>query len=635
MDEKTIIKEILLRGYYGIDNWMLQRRFEEDLEGLTVQMNEIRGFVDRCYALLSDKFLDGKELIVEYLQMPALYEWMEEKYPHEEFEEECDWMAYSEELVYDKLSIVKRTSFYGEMPVWCDMLVVFILFLLGKKCANDNRYQKFELFSRLLEEEDLSWEFFHGFTLSENLLAEAREKLVIDPIQLLKGSRMIERTESSFDLSGKNQQEVLDDIYWYEEDGGYVEFPSIVVSIARAYRCSGKDDAFIALWKSLSHPTLQYGLLYYLSLLPKDCVELLELFQNNNIDVIGCTLVRDFWFRQTVRCLENLIQFEEKSKTGNAATMDIVSVEQLKDTYKEKLDAESKKILNYFSSENSARWIFAKNTLGDKPASIYKTAYLTAINTIKEVLSSMDDSLSFSLETKDLSYLIFLAEKALEANNEERSEQIETVILRLIDSGRFGWFGVMNNDIVCQMFVLGNILKMNHSNEEIVNLVAQRAIKYEGWGVTPIASIKEKENTFGYLICAALQVVDEEENFRSLADLAINQYNGARMTSDALMAPLIMAELIVTQHNKNWRDWFEQKLLTEMESFEALINVLVQANSSMTEQNRVLFDKRKNEEWDYTCSQYSSTHRKIELNRLLNLMTQVENGVNQVNGDVN
>ncbi len=624
IDKETIKIEILLKGYCGIDNWLFKERFETELSKTQCPMAELMVFVDKCYSLLSDKLLNSKDIITEYFPMPRLLEWMDKNFPHEPFETECDWVAYTEELVYDKLSIAKRTSFYGETPAWCDLLVGFALKIIGEKCSVDNRFQSFGFLSHIWEKEELSWEFFEGFTISDRVLTQAENDLKVDPMEILCGSRMIEKASNAYNISGKNQQEILNELYWYEEDGGYVEFPETIIQIARAFREVGKEDAFIALWKALTHPTLQYGILYYLLMLPNDCIGLLKLFQQKGVDEVGLTLIRDYWFKQSVRCLENLLQFEEKIKSGEYTNPGIVSLETMKGDFVKGLRDNAKELIRYFTTENLSRWAFSKNTLGGKPNSIYKEAYLQVLGILKDVLSSADDTDAFSTDTKDLSYLIYLAKKALENNNIERGKQIELVSLKLIDTGSFGWFGDINDEVINQMFVLGGLLKVNHSDEEIIDLVEKRAVRYEGWGVTPISSILERSNSFTFLTCAAMQHIDVENDFRYLVRLAIDQFNGSRMLNNALLAPLIMAELIVTQQYDEWRDWYEQLLLTEIESFVSLLGILIHAQSSMSITNKELFDKRKQEEWNLIFKQYSSNHRQLELNKLTKLMEKIE-----------
>lgn len=624
IDKKTIETEILLKGYYGLDNWLYKEKFETEMSDTHCPMAELMVFVDKCHALLSDKLLNSKDIITEYYPMPRLLEWMDKNYPQKPFETECDWVAYSEELVYDKLSIAKQTSFYGETPVWCDLLAGFALKKIGEKCSVDNRFQSFGFLSHIWEKEELSWVFFEGFTISDVVLTQAEKDLKVDPMEILYGSRMLEKASNTYIISGKNQQEILNELYWYEEDGGYVEFPETIIQIGRAYREAGKDDAFIALWKALAYPTLQYGLLYYLLMLPKDCIGLLKLFQQKGVDEVGLTLIRDYWFKQSVRCLENLLQFEEKIKSGEYTNSGIVSLETMKDDFVEGLRVNSKDLFRYFTTENLSRWVFSKNTLGDKPNSIYKEAYLLVLGILKDILSSADDTGAFSIDTKDLSYLIYLAKKALENSNLERGKQIELVILKLIDSGSFGWHGDINNEVIEQMFVIGCLLKVNHSDKEIINLVENRAVRYEGWGVTPISNISERSNSFAFLISAAMQHIDVENDFRYLVFLAIGQFNGSRMPNNALLAPLIMAELIVNQQYDKWRDWYEQLLLTEIESFVSLLGILIHAQSPMSTTNKALFDKRKKEEWNLIFKQYTSNHCQLELNKLTKLMEMVE-----------
>ena len=63
------------------------------------------------------------------------------------------------------------------------------------------------------------------------------------------------------------------DLWRYEQNGGYIEFPEIIVAVARGYIDAGMDDALVALWSKLVHPTLQYGFLFYIVSQPKDCLD--------------------------------------------------------------------------------------------------------------------------------------------------------------------------------------------------------------------------------------------------------------------------------------------------------------------------------------------------------------------------
>ncbi len=622
--ENSIEREILHRGYYGIGIWLSQHQFETALSQATDVLAEVKELIDKCSGRLSDKLFHGVETKdLDYENLPRVCDFVEKECPSEF--KASDWTKFAQEVIYDKLSLAERTTYPMEFPSWCDMLAEYVLMMVGKKCAVDVRFQNLELITRLKEQEDLAWEFYRGFRLSENVLKQAEQTLVIKPQEILGGSRTLEMSPSAYDLSGKTKEQIMADLWRYEQNGGYIDFPEIIVAVARGYMDAGMDDALVALWSKLAHPTLQYGFLFYIVSHPKDCLTLLELMKKNGQDEVSMTLIRDYWFNASVKSMENLLPFEQHKDTKDGVVAEIIPIaDKVRTCFMIWLKEASRKLLDYFTAENLTKWAYAMNTLGDKPDSIYKKSYLTVLNSLKEVLDTVTSVCTFTMDTKDLSYLIYLAQKAIEAEDKGRSEQIEDVVLKLLDSGNFGWFGNMNQEIVNQMCVLASLLHCNHTNEEIIKIAMERQVKYEGWNVTQIKDVSEQTYTGSYILGAALLVDGEEGYFIKLVHQAIDQANNVMMPSDALLAPLYVAEMVATQPRKEFRDWFEETVLIELESFESVLKVLLQAQTAMSDANKKLFVERKNAEWELVKLQYHTTKRQLEWRNMEKMMKDLE-----------
>ena len=622
--ENSIEHEILHRGYYGIGIWLHQFQFETALSRDTDVMAEVKDLVDKCYGSLSDKLFHGVETQgVEFEELPRVCDFVEKVCPSEF--KASEWTKFAQEEIYDKLSLAERITYPMEFPSWCDMLAEYVLMMVGKKCADDGRFQDLKLITLLKEQEDLAWEFYRGFRLSEDVLKQAERTLEIKPQEILGGSRTLEMSPSAYDLSDKSKAEIMADLWHYEQNGGYIEFPEIIVAVARGYIDAGMEDALVALWSKLAHPTLQYGFLFYIVSQPKDCLTLLELMKKNGQDEVSMTLIRDYWFNASVKSMENLLPFEQHKDTKDEVVAEIIPIaDKVRICFEGWLKEASQKLFDYFTAENLTKWAYAMNTLGDKPDSIYKKSYLTVLNSLKEVLDTVAAIGSFTIDTKDLSYLIYLAQKAIEAEDKGRCEQIEGVLLKLLDSGNFGWFGNMNQEVVNQMCVLASLLHGNHTNEDVAKMATDRLVKYEGWNVTPINNISEQTYTGSYILSVALLVESEESYFRRLVRQAIDQANNVTMPSDALLAPLYVAEMVATQPRKEFRDWFEQTLLIELESFESVIKILLQAQTAMSDENKKLFVKRKDAEWGLVKQQYHTTKRQLEWRNMEMMMKNLE-----------
>lgn len=619
-----IEREIQLRGYYGIGNWLRQYQFETALVKEAEVMDEVHGLVDRCYAQLTDKLFRGIEAsTVEYVELHQICAFADKKCPSEF--NALDWVVFTQMIIYGKLSLAEQVTRPMEFPSWCDMLAEYVLMLLGEKCAADERFQDLKLLKKLMEEEYLAWEFYRGFSLSEKVLKEAEQNLEVDPQDILGSCRMIEMAHTEYDLSGQTQEQILKDLWHYEQNGGYVEFPKIVVEVARGYWDAGMDDAYIALWKKLTHPILQYGLLVYTVILPEDCMTLLDVMKKSGMDDVGLSLVRDFWYNESVRTEEKLLQFEQNKETMDTAVAEIMPIaEKVRTEFEDSLKVASQKLLDYFTAEELTRWAYAMNTLGDKPKSVYKKAYLTVLNTLKDILDAVERVDTFSTDTKDLQYLIYLAQKAIDAQDNERCRQIEEVMLKVIDSGKFGWFGCMNQDVLNQMIVLASLLHGNHTGDETLGMVWKRMVKYEGWNVTPIDRISAQTYVDAYFMGAALLVEQNEKYFKTLAGWSVDQANNVLIPSDALLAPLYVAELVVTNCKEEWRDWYEQMIISKLESFERVVKVLMQAKTRMPDATKTMFEERKGAEWDFVKQQYHSTKRQLEWKNLEKIMEDLE-----------
>ena len=622
--DNAIEKEILLRGYHGIVNWLRQRRFEESLTKDADAMDEVQRLVERCYGMLTAKYFSGVEAVdVEYVELPTICAFAEKACPCDDLRT-LEWGAYTQEIIYGKLSLARQTTFPEASPSWCSMVAEFVLALLGKKCTADHRFQNLELLTHLMEMEELAWEFYRGFEISVTVLKEASEKLEIKPLDILGRCRMIEMADSAYDLSGQTQKQILKDLWRYEQNGGYVEFPLIVVEVARGYVDAGMYDEYLMLWKKLVHPILQYALLIYTTELPDDCLMLLEEMKKRGVDEIGLTLARDYWFRESVHTMEKLLQFEVNSVTKDAMVAGIIPiVDKVRSGFESGLEGASRKMFDYFEAENLTQWAFAMNTLGDKPESVYKRAYLFVLNTLKKVLNSSVAVGAFSTDTKDVRYLTFLGKKAIEAQDNDRCRQLEEVILTVVDGGKFGWYGVMNQDVLDQMVVIASLLHEDHEKEEILKMVWLRMVKYEGWNVTPVSRVPDQMYISAFILSAALLVEQDETYFKTLVGWAVDQANNVMMPSDALMAPIYVAEIVVTQCREEWRDWFEKKILADLVNFESVVKVLMQSKTAMSQSTKSVFVARKDAEWEFVKRQYQSAKQQWEWKNMEKMMKDV------------
>ena len=630
----NIEKEILLRGFYGIGNWLRQHKFESMLSQETDAMNDIYELQNLYYNLLSGKLFNGEKVCVRFIQMPRVSRWIEDKWikiecngnekEYSDLYKACDWVNYTQEIIYEKLSLAESKTNPSESPLWCHLLSDYVLMLIGVRCAEDDKFQNVQLLSNLMEEEELPWEFFRGFKLSHDLLEQAEDTLEINPQELLGNSTLLELPKESCDIKGQSKEQILKDLWKYERDGGYVEFPELMVRVAQGYKESGRYDALVKLWNDLAHPILQYGLLFHIAAIPDDCMVLLEWMKGKGVDEVGLTLVRDYWFMNTVRTLEKLLQYDNNPKAPFIQEI-IPVVGKTKNDYLNKLKDNSIRLLDYFPAEKLSRWAYSMQTLSDTPDSIYKKAYLTVLNSVKEALESSDDVNTFSTDTKDMSYLIYLAQNAIKENNTDRCLQIEDVLLGLIDSGKFGWFGSMNQEVLNQMRIIALLLNNNHTIEELFEMVMKRLVKYEGWNITPIDKISDKTYTCAFFLSVVLLVEQNEEKYKTLTRLAFDQANNVTMPNTAFLAPLYIAELVVTDCMEDWREWYEQMVITELEDFESVIKVLLQGKSSMSEETKKIYASRKDEEWNMVKLRHSATGNKMYWKAIENMMRDLEN----------
>ena len=617
-------QEILVRGYYGIGNWLRQHWFEEALAMDDDAMGEVQSLVGKYYDLLTNKLFKGVETKkLEFVELPHICAFAEKECPYD-VEEKQDWAMFAQEIIYGKLSLAEQATCPIEFPSWCDMFAEFVLMLVGQKCAADERFQDLDLLKKLMDEELFAWEFFRGFTLSGKVLKDAEQNLEIDPQDILGSCRMIEMAHDTYDLSGQTQEQILKDLWHYEQSGGCVEFPEIVVAVARGYRDTEMDDAYIALWKKLAHPILQYGILIYTGEMPDECLTLLDVMKKHGMDEMGLTLVRDYWFSESVHTMEKLLQFEQNKDTKDTVLAEIMPVaEKVRAEFEDGLKGASQKLLDYFTAENLMQWAFAMNTLGDKPDSIYKKAFLTVLNTLKGVLDEVASVDVFSTDTKDLQYLLYLAKKTIESQNDDKCKQLEKVILNVIDSGKFRWFGGMNQDVLNQMVVLASLLHINHTPDKLLEIVKMRLVKYEGWNVTPIDRVVDQTYASAYLMGSALLVEYDETYFKTLVGWAVDQANNVRIPSDALLAPLYVAELVVANCKEEWRDWYERMIISELESFEMVVKVLILAKTGMPDETKTMFNERKEAEWYFVKQQYHTTKRQLEWKNIEKMMKEL------------
>ena len=171
----------------------------------------------------------------------------------------------------------------------------------------------------------------------------------------------------------------------------------------------------------------------------------------------------------------------------------------------------------------------------------------------------------------------------------------------------------MNDEVVGQMETFGQLLFKTHSEQELWECYASRRVIYEGWKVTTMSKRADRGYASGFIAGALLLNTQSFDFFKQLVLSAIDQLNRNTYPDDSLKAPLIIAELIVVQLKTDWREWFEQTLLEDVESLEMVLQILNYTRDAMTAGNKNLLKNRTDVEWPICKRRYMDTKRSREV----------------------
>lgn len=611
MDAAILKKEILKRGYYGLPQWAWEKEFTDAYHAELELMSEAQPFIEGLAIAVRAKLFTDEEVALDDVDMPLLEKWLDEKSP--EIGESSKWITLSKQQTLNKCGICEDQPFIDGEPSWCDYLSSIWTKMVGDICSGYSEFQDWKRMSAVIYEETLRWDFYSGFQFSDATVADYLANCTFDIATIVSGSRMMDYPLETYDIKDKTQKEILENLKDYEEYGSYVEMPELTVMIAVKLYQQGRIDDLFVLWQKMKNPILQYRLLMSVLNTHEGCLDLMDEFKQRGANDVTLCLFRDFWFKQIVADIEKLLQYEnprgqvfdvQKEAQPIAASM-LAEVRSHLSEY-------AKKLLEFFNVESLAKWIYGKFTLSDKPDSLYKQAYTSVMGAIKGVLEDEETATVYTTDSKDLKYLLFLAQKAMD-NNEEIIPQVEDAILKLIDGGKYGWYGAMNDEVVKQMETFGQLLFKTHSEQELWEYYASRRVIYEGWMVTPLNERADRGYASGFIAGALLLNTQSFDFFQQLVGSAIDQLNRNEYPDGSFKAPLIIAEVLVVQAKTDWRDWYEQTLLNSVDSLEFLLQVLNYTKDAMSDGNKALLKKRTDVEWPICKRRYMDTKRSREV----------------------
>lgn len=611
MEAAILKKEILKRGYYSLPQWTWEKIFTDAYNAEPELLSEAQPYIKELAFAVRAKLLTKEDVALYEINMPLLEKWLDRNYP--EMGECYTWINLAKQQTLNKCGLSEDLPFIDGEPSWCDYLSSIWTKMVGGICSGFPEFQDWKKMSAIIEEETLRWDFFSGFQFSEATIADYLANSTFDIASIVNGSRMMDYPLEAYEIKDKTQKEIIDNLKVYEDYAGYVEMPELAVMVGVTLYEQGRMDDLYALWQKMKNPILQYRLLMGVLITHEGCLELMVEFKHRGADEVTLCLFRDYWFRQMVADIEKLLQYEnprgqvfDVQKEAQPIAASMLS------EIKSHLGENAKKLLATFNVESLAKWIYGKYTLTDKPESLYKQAYISVMGAIKGVLEEEKTATIFTTDSKDMKYLLFLAQKAMD-NNDEKIPEVEDAILKLIDEGKFGWYGAMNDEVVEQMETFGKLLFKTHSEQDLWGCYASRRIIYEGWRVTPLNKRADRGYSSGFIVGALLLNNQSFDFFQQLVLSAIDQLNRNNYPDDSLKAPLIIAELIVVQIKTDWREWYEQTLVEDVESLEMLLQILNYTKDGMTAGNKALLKTRSDVEWPICKRKFMDTKRSREV----------------------
>lgn len=611
METAILKKEILKRGYYGLSQWAWEKEFIDAYNAEVALENEVRPYIEDLATTVRKQLFNKEEMAINEVGMPLHEKWLDGKYP--EIGECNKWIKLAKQQTLNKCGLSKEQPFEDGEPIWCDYLSSIWTKMVGRICTSYPELQDWKRMDVIVKEEMLHWSFFRGFQFSDTFVSDYLAHITFDIAEIINGSRMMDNPLDAYDIKGKTQKEIIDNLEVYEEYAGYVEMLELAIMVAEKLYEQGRFDDLFALWQKMNNPILQYRLLMSVLSTHEGCLELMLEFKQRGADEVTLCLLRDYWFKQIVADIEKLLQYENPRGQNYGIQKEAQPIAAgILAEIKSHLSDYAKRLLDLFNVESLARWIYGKKTQSDKPDSLYKQAYTLAMRAVKDVLGCEKSTTVFATDSKDLKYLLFLAKKAMD-NNGERMLEVENAILRLIDGGKFGWYGAMNDETIEQMEIFGQLLFKIHSEQELWKCYALRQVIYEGWNVTPYNERADREYASAFIAGALVLNTQSLDFFQQLVHAAIDQLNRNNYPNESLKAPLIIAELKVLQIQKDWRELYEQILLEEVESIELVLQIFSYTEDGMSVGNKPLLKKRTDEEWTICKRRYMDSKRSREV----------------------
>lgn len=514
-----------------------------------------------------------------------------------------------------------------------DAFTNFAYYIAGKEISQKDIFTLEELSSY---EENMEYGFFFGFTLPNDKLKELIIRATDNLDKVLNSTRSFEFRGNDFseyckrELStDKTENEIISKLDQYT-DGSYIELPGYISFLGWICLYEGCIDLWNLLFSKLKYLPLQGALTYQI----RDYYTL-----NNVITSIGKTdhpykkvetvLLRSHFLRIIVDNKENLnSNLEDKSLNGELKNICLHLTHEFNDNIDSYIHALLETSVNVCGNNNTLDWIARENARWINNSSKVGVQYYDIVKRLKEQLLNFKTDLNLD-DNKILDYPSLCLYCEMAVKDDFHSQKCEKIIEALckaiftsdyippysidrntLDTLRYIYKTLEKSECdgfnMCQKYYYG-FVGYNVDHTKAINYYHRLCV----WYSILILSVEET-GKLDMLCRATLEIIEKGSYF----DLSVE---------DALVTPLHLGELLVSQAFTDTKDKYEEIIIKKIPNLPIVLRILSGNNGIISDCIKIALKSRLIREWE--------TERSLVKARKDRLLNFYDTYLTQIFGD--
>jgi hypothetical protein len=565
---------------------IVRKLVEDVLEDNTISLSELKILINDAFAQIYDQLADLWEINMSQVESHLL----------------SGIVDFVEEFDFNTDNRPDRA--------FCPELSYLLNFLFGKYCSQLPTDQISVVTQKCLHLD------CYGFYESCKMSDDVAEAIIrqIDSKSILSNCNRIDPQSLEYSLNQYDSQEegtIIEKLSHYINDCNWGGGIDCILSLSNVLVESEKYELWLRLIDKLKYPCLQWNALLCIN----DCVKFENIWSSAlayNFQIkpkVVKALLRERWYNLlidntiNIHCTKEL-QISQDNKEieeyiSNWDNSILINI----------LTSAIKSWKQAFNDSELVAWCCTKQ-LSDKVQTEHSIANNLVVTTLKDLTKEYISCANLNTKNGKLSYILFTASAYMNSNNCS-SDVIQNYLddlLVAIHRDDFHWDLSLNERTLQNMHVIAQML--SRTKQDPFQIAEDFQTPFEGY------KCKKSQNPFNlmrrecYVLCAIALLIDFDDYFidknkqtffKRIVSIAISQERCSidSLSGDSSYYPLfvVMENIFMNVLDLQLLDWYEEKIVDEIDDLLIVTRVLSACNSHHSETVLGKFSYRVNKEW--------------------------------------